>query len=56
VSPGVIAQLQPLFIDRRDIFEAREKKSKMVSIAPSLSCDPLADLYCSTTGVLSLLV
>jgi hypothetical protein len=30
VSPGVIAQLQPLFIDRRDIFEAREKKSKMV--------------------------
>jgi energy-coupling factor transporter ATP-binding protein EcfA2 len=31
VSPGVIAQLQPLFINRRDIFEAREKKSKMVS-------------------------
>lgn len=31
VSPGVIAQLQPLFIDRRDIFEAREKKSKMGS-------------------------
>ena len=30
VSPGVISQLQPLFIDRRDIFEAREKKSKMV--------------------------
>jgi len=34
VSPGVIAQLQPLFIDRRDIFEAREKKSKMVSNFP----------------------
>jgi ABC-type multidrug transport system ATPase subunit len=34
VSPGVIAQLQPLFIDRRDIFEAREKKSKMVRISP----------------------
>ena len=34
VSPGVIAQLQPLFIDRRDIFEAREKKSKMVSDHP----------------------
>jgi ABC-type multidrug transport system ATPase subunit/ABC-type multidrug transport system permease subunit len=32
VSPGVISQLQPLFIDRRNIFEAREKKSKMVSI------------------------
>lgn len=37
VSPGVIAQLQPLFIDRRDIFEAREKKSKMVSRFPCLS-------------------
>jgi ABC-type multidrug transport system permease subunit len=35
VSPGVIAQLQPLFIDRRDIFEAREKKSKMVSKLPA---------------------
>lgn len=34
VSPGVISQLQPLFIDRRDIFEAREKKSKMVSVCP----------------------
>ncbi|EFQ32652.1 ABC-2 type transporter [Colletotrichum graminicola M1.001] len=31
VAPGVIAQLQPLFIDRRDIFETREKKSKMYS-------------------------
>jgi ATP-binding cassette, subfamily G (WHITE), member 2, SNQ2 len=29
VAPGVIAQLQPLFISRRDIFETREKKSKM---------------------------
>lgn len=34
VAPGVIAQLQPLFIDRRDIFEAREKKSKMYHWAP----------------------
>ncbi|KAJ4312438.1 hypothetical protein N0V84_009930 [Fusarium piperis] len=31
VAPGVMAQLQPLFIHRRDIFEAREKKSKMYS-------------------------
>ncbi|PKS10106.1 hypothetical protein jhhlp_001856 [Lomentospora prolificans] len=31
VAPGVIAQLQPLFIQRRSIFEAREKKSKMYS-------------------------
>ncbi|RMZ85443.1 hypothetical protein DV737_g853, partial [Chaetothyriales sp. CBS 132003] len=29
VAPGVMAQLQPLFISRRDIFEVREKKSKM---------------------------
>lgn len=34
VAPGVISQLQPLFIDRRDIFEAREKKSKMYHWAP----------------------
>lgn len=31
VAPGVLAQLQPLFIDRRDIYEVREKKSKMYS-------------------------
>ncbi|CAK7227035.1 hypothetical protein SEUCBS140593_006442 [Sporothrix eucalyptigena] len=31
VAPGVIAQLQPLFISRRDVFETREKKSKMYS-------------------------
>jgi ATP-binding cassette subfamily G (WHITE) protein 2 (SNQ2) len=31
VAPGVIAQLQPLFIERRDVYEAREKKSKMYS-------------------------
>ena len=31
VAPGVLAQLQPLFIERRDIYETREKKSKMYS-------------------------
>jgi energy-coupling factor transporter ATP-binding protein EcfA2 len=31
VAPGVINQLQPLFIERRDIYDAREKKSKMYS-------------------------
>lgn len=31
VAPGVINQLQPLFIDRRDIFETRESKSRMYS-------------------------
>ncbi|KAK2768713.1 hypothetical protein FQN54_000569 [Arachnomyces sp. PD_36] len=31
VAPGVINQLQPLFLERRDIYETREKKSKMYS-------------------------
>ena len=31
VAPAVINQLQPLFIQRRDIYDAREKKSKMYS-------------------------
>jgi ABC-type multidrug transport system permease subunit/ABC-type multidrug transport system ATPase subunit len=31
VAPGVLSQLQPLFIHRRGIFEAREKKAKMYS-------------------------
>ncbi|KAL4987885.1 ABC-2 type transporter-domain-containing protein [Aspergillus falconensis] len=31
VAPGVINQLQPLFIQRRNIYDAREKKSKMYS-------------------------
>lgn len=34
VAPGVIAQLQPLFLQRRDIYEAREKKSKMYHWVP----------------------
>ncbi|PTU20673.1 hypothetical protein P175DRAFT_0458220 [Aspergillus ochraceoroseus IBT 24754] len=34
VAPGVINQLQPLFIQRRDIYDAREKKSKMYSWIP----------------------
>ncbi|EEY16987.1 opaque-specific ABC transporter CDR3 [Verticillium alfalfae VaMs.102] len=32
VAPGVISQLQPLFIDRRDIYEAREKKEQDVPL------------------------
>ncbi|KFA71533.1 hypothetical protein S40288_06824 [Stachybotrys chartarum IBT 40288] len=34
IAPGIISQLQPLFIDRRDIYEAREKKSKLYHWAP----------------------
>ena len=29
VAPGVINQLQPLFIERRNIYDAREKKSRI---------------------------
>ncbi|KAJ5548950.1 hypothetical protein N7513_006184 [Penicillium frequentans] len=31
ISPGVITQLQPLFIKRREIYDAREKKSRIYS-------------------------
>ncbi|KKK16272.1 hypothetical protein ARAM_003175 [Aspergillus rambellii] len=31
VAPGCINQLQPLFLERRDLYDAREKKSKMYS-------------------------
>ncbi|KAJ5751441.1 ABC-2 type transporter-domain-containing protein [Penicillium nucicola] len=31
VAPGVVNQLQPLFIERRDIYDTREKKSRMYS-------------------------
>jgi ATP-binding cassette subfamily G (WHITE) protein 2 (SNQ2) len=31
VAPGVMSQVQPLFIARRDLFEAREKKAKTYS-------------------------
>jgi ABC-type multidrug transport system permease subunit/ABC-type multidrug transport system ATPase subunit len=31
ISPGVISQLQPLFIARREIYDTREKKSRMYS-------------------------
>jgi len=34
VAPGVIVQLQPLFIERRDIYETRKKKSKMYHYSP----------------------
>jgi ATP-binding cassette subfamily G (WHITE) protein 2 (SNQ2) len=34
VAPGLISQLQPLFIDRRDIYETREKKSKTYHWVP----------------------
>ncbi|KAL1581635.1 hypothetical protein WHR41_09602 [Cladosporium halotolerans] len=53
VAPGVISQLQPLFIDRRDIFEAREKKSKMYHWAPFVTGLIVSEFpYLLTCGLL----
>lgn len=53
VAPGVIAQLQPLFIDRREIFEAREKKSKMYSWVPFVTALIVSEFpYLCVCGVL----
>ncbi|KAJ5741524.1 hypothetical protein N7533_010933 [Penicillium manginii] len=34
VAPGLISQLQPIFIDRRNVYETREKKSKTYHWVP----------------------
>ncbi|KAL0260144.1 hypothetical protein SLS55_005890 [Diplodia seriata] len=53
VAPGVIAQLQPLFIDRRDIYETREKKSKMYHWAPFVTGLIVSEIpYLIVCGVL----
>ncbi|KFY41728.1 hypothetical protein V494_02834 [Pseudogymnoascus sp. VKM F-4513 (FW-928)] len=44
VAIGVIAQLQPLFMHYRDIFEAREKKSKMYSWVAFVSAQLIAEM------------
>jgi len=44
VAIGVIAQLQPLFMHYRDIFETREKKSKMYSWIVFVSAQLIAEM------------
>lgn len=44
VAPGVINQLQPLFLERRDIYETREKKSKMYSWVPFVTALIISEL------------
>ena len=44
VAPGVINQLQPLFLERRDIYEAREKKSKMYHWSPFVTALIVSEL------------
>ncbi|PNS17240.1 Brefeldin A resistance protein [Sphaceloma murrayae] len=53
VAPGVMAQLQPLFIARRDIYDAREKKSKMYGWAPFVTGLIVSEIpYLVVCGVL----
>ncbi|KAM5356965.1 hypothetical protein ACJ41O_003611 [Fusarium nematophilum] len=43
VAPGVINQLQPLFIERRNLFEARESKSKTYSWIAFVSASVISE-------------
>lgn len=44
VAVGVISQLQPLFLHYRDIFETREKKSKMYSWVAFVTAQLVAEM------------
>ncbi|KAI0401483.1 putative ABC multidrug transporter [Xylaria palmicola] len=52
VAPGCINQMQPLFINNRDVFETREKKSKTYSwvafISGQLLSEVLILIVCAT--------
>ncbi|RDW64630.1 hypothetical protein BP6252_10281 [Coleophoma cylindrospora] len=53
VAVGVINQLQPLFLHYRDIFEAREKKSKMYSWIAFVTAQLVAEVpYLIVCGTL----
>lgn len=57
VAPGVIAQLQPIFLERRDIYETREKKSKMYSWVSFVTALIVSEMpYLIICGVLYYLV
>ncbi|KAL6702825.1 hypothetical protein ACN47E_000911 [Coniothyrium glycines] len=57
VAPGVIAQLQPIFLERRDIYETREKKSKMYSWVSFVTALIVSEMpYLLICGVLYYLV
>lgn len=44
VASGAISQLQPLFIERRDIYDAREKKSRIYSWKASVTALIISEL------------
>ncbi|KAI8942075.1 hypothetical protein NX059_000174 [Plenodomus lindquistii] len=53
VAPGLISQLQPIFIDRRNVYETREKKSKTYHWAPFVTGLIVSELpYLVICGVL----
>ncbi|RDW58343.1 hypothetical protein BP5796_12273 [Coleophoma crateriformis] len=53
VALGAIAQLQPLFIHNRNIFEAREKKAKMYSWLAFVTAQLIAEIpYLIACGLL----
>jgi ABC-type multidrug transport system ATPase subunit/ABC-type multidrug transport system permease subunit len=53
VALGVIAQMQPLFMHYRDIFEAREKKSKMYGWVAFVAAQMVAEMpYLVVCGTL----
>ncbi|KAJ5351965.1 hypothetical protein N7452_000939 [Penicillium brevicompactum] len=53
VAPGLISQLQPIFIDRRNVYETREKKSKTYHWVPFVTGLIISELpYLVVCGVL----
>lgn len=53
VAPGLISQLQPIFIDRRNVYETREKKSKTYHWVPFVTGLIVSELpYLVVCGVL----
>ena len=53
VAPGLISQLQPIFIDRRNVYETREKKSKTYHWVPFVTSLIISKLpYLVVCGVL----
>lgn len=53
VAPGVVNQLQPLFIERRDIYDAREKKSRIYSWKAFVSALIISEIpYLCVCGII----
>lgn len=44
IAPGILAQVQPHFIHNRNVFEAREKLSKMYGWLPFVLSEIMAEM------------